>query len=173
MEKINFESLPSTNTPINAENLNKIQDNVEKAIPEIVDNLTTDDATKVLSAKQGKALNEKIEGTVVYENSSGSTGNITLTKSIESVKYIDIEYSAWEAYSTKRLYAPVGKTIIIDGMVMDTENSTKNFSTSYAITNTSLTKGNGAWFNRSYVTGEISGNNTSNKVKIHKVVAYF
>lgn len=32
MEKIIFEDLPSTNTPINAENLNKIQENVENEI---------------------------------------------------------------------------------------------------------------------------------------------
>ena len=32
MEKIIFEDLPSTNTPLNAQNLNKIQDNVENEI---------------------------------------------------------------------------------------------------------------------------------------------
>lgn len=31
MEKINFENLPSTNTPINASNLNTLQNNVENA----------------------------------------------------------------------------------------------------------------------------------------------
>lgn len=35
MEKIIFEDLPSTNTPINAENLNKIQENVENTIEEL------------------------------------------------------------------------------------------------------------------------------------------
>lgn len=35
MEKIIFEDLPSTNTPLNAENLNKIQDNVENEINSI------------------------------------------------------------------------------------------------------------------------------------------
>ena len=32
LEKIAFEDLPSTNTPINAKNLNKVQDNVETAL---------------------------------------------------------------------------------------------------------------------------------------------
>lgn len=32
MQKITFEDLPSTNTPINASNLNQIQDNVEDAM---------------------------------------------------------------------------------------------------------------------------------------------
>lgn len=36
-------------------------DEVEGEIPEIADNLTTDDSTKALSAKQGKVLKEKID----------------------------------------------------------------------------------------------------------------
>ena len=35
MQKINFENKPSTNSPINADNLNLLQDNVEDAIDEI------------------------------------------------------------------------------------------------------------------------------------------
>ena len=41
MEKIIFEDLPSTKTPLNAENLNKIQENVETAINETNTNLKT------------------------------------------------------------------------------------------------------------------------------------
>lgn len=37
MNKINFENLPSTNTPINATNLNQLQTNIENAITEVVD----------------------------------------------------------------------------------------------------------------------------------------
>lgn len=37
MEKINFENLPSTNTPINATNLNQLQTNVENAINGVVE----------------------------------------------------------------------------------------------------------------------------------------
>jgi len=35
MEKINFQDLPSTETPINASNLNKMQDNMEAGIEEV------------------------------------------------------------------------------------------------------------------------------------------
>lgn len=35
MQKINFENKPSTNSPINADNLNLLQDNVEDAIDEV------------------------------------------------------------------------------------------------------------------------------------------
>lgn len=35
MEKINFKNLPDTSTPLNAENLNQLQANVENAINEV------------------------------------------------------------------------------------------------------------------------------------------
>lgn len=40
--------------------------------PTIIDNLTTDDATKVLSAKQGKVLNDLIGDAINYINGSGN-----------------------------------------------------------------------------------------------------
>lgn len=41
MNKINFENLPSTNTPLSAENLNLLQDNVENAIPVLDSTIST------------------------------------------------------------------------------------------------------------------------------------
>lgn len=37
MQKITFENLPSTNTPLNASNLNTLQDNIETAINSVVE----------------------------------------------------------------------------------------------------------------------------------------
>lgn len=37
MQKINFQNLPNTTTPVNATNLNDLQDNVEDAIDGIID----------------------------------------------------------------------------------------------------------------------------------------
>ena len=39
MTKINFENLPSTNTPLSAENLNQMQTNIENAINEVLNKL--------------------------------------------------------------------------------------------------------------------------------------
>ena len=40
--------------------------------PTIADNLTTDDATQVLSAKQGKVLNDMIGSAITYIVGSGN-----------------------------------------------------------------------------------------------------
>ena len=58
MEKINFENLPSTNTPINASNLNQLQTNVENAIEEKQTYSTTEQ--RIGTWINGKPLYRKV-----------------------------------------------------------------------------------------------------------------
>lgn len=46
MQKINFQNLPNTTTPINATNLNDLQDNVEDEFTDLTTNGTVNNATK-------------------------------------------------------------------------------------------------------------------------------
>ena len=60
MEKIIFEDLPSTNTPLNASNLNKIQENVENNINEINNKFNYSTEEKVIGTWiDGKKLYRK------------------------------------------------------------------------------------------------------------------
>lgn len=70
MEKINFEDLPSTDTPVNADNLNSLQDNIEKAI----ENYSLEE--QVIGTWLGKPLYCKV---VTYNNAEtiGATNNTT------------------------------------------------------------------------------------------------
>lgn len=70
MQKINFQNLPSTSTPLNATNLNQMQDNIETAIntvagdiPTVVDSLTGSSTTDAPSVH---AVNEKINTITSY-----------------------------------------------------------------------------------------------------------
>lgn len=70
MEKINF---INGETPINDTNLNQMQDNMENAIPNVIDNLESTSTTEPLSAKQGKVLNEKIPAKIKELAVTGTT----------------------------------------------------------------------------------------------------
>ena len=66
MQKINFENKPSTVSPINATNLNALQDNVENAINELVSSLEFKDYTsqctfKNCTLKSGKILKKEVK----------------------------------------------------------------------------------------------------------------
>ena len=47
MEKIVFENLPSTKTPINAKNLNQLQENIENAMSSIVESGSNDNGNYI------------------------------------------------------------------------------------------------------------------------------
>jgi len=69
MRKINWENAPSTKTPLNASNLNLMQKNVEDAI----------------------------NGTVLYSNSSGASSG-TLLDNANNYDYIEIFYFSSNSY---------------------------------------------------------------------------
>ena len=87
-------------------------DNLNETIPKIADNLTTEDASKVLSAKQGKILNKKLLGTVLYEDEVGTTGDITLSDSVANYDYIEFQCKRGEfVYGSGKLSNINRKTI--------------------------------------------------------------
>ena len=64
----------SGNTPLSAENLNQMQDNIEEAIPEVIDNLTSTNTSKALSANQGKELKSYIDNIKTYSTDEKQVG---------------------------------------------------------------------------------------------------
>jgi len=84
--KTNWENLPSTNTPINATNLNKIEQGIKDNSDDI----------------------DLLKGTVLYNNASGTTGNITtLNDNINNYNYFEI--ISYVVYSGTNVYTTTGK----------------------------------------------------------------
>lgn len=73
---------------------------------DIVDNLTSNDATKVLSAKQGKALNDSIT------NVQNITSSVTITATVGTVT----EYAAYKFGRIVQLYFSGRPVAVSEGM---------------------------------------------------------
>ena len=86
-------------------------DNLNETIPKIVDNLATEDSSKSLSAKQGKVLNEKITGTVLYDSEAGTTEDITLSDNADNYDYFDFYCKRSTHIYTVRVYKPNNNTV--------------------------------------------------------------
>ena len=91
MEKIIFEDLPSTKTPLNAENLNKIQDNIENAINKINNEIISINNKSVFSTEEqiigtwfGKPLYRKNLSKTITSSTNADLG------SINDVDYINV-----------------------------------------------------------------------------------
>lgn len=81
MEKIIFQDYPSTETPLNAENLNQVQTNIENAINGIVESGSNENGEWIKWADGTMICGKKITGTVACNKAWGSlfeTGAISL-----------------------------------------------------------------------------------------------
>lgn len=101
MEKINFENLPSTNTPLSAENLNLLQTNVEDAINDNTDMLigNTPAGDMVVDSIRSKNMFDKNSATLNYRLSSSgepyADSNYVLSNFIEVKPSTEYTYSRY------------------------------------------------------------------------------
>ena len=94
MQKINFENKPSTKSPINADNLNLLQDNVEDAINEVDNKLNTSTQKHILQASLGtrgvytdSENNSNFESTLVVGDKLSAVGNkVVIGAGVSKVK---------------------------------------------------------------------------------------
>ncbi len=101
---------------------------VAEFVPEIADNLTTDDSTKALSAKQGKVLNESTTWKIVGSASGTSEINLPQTwkELVAQIRYNGVNINTHHLYNIQ--------TDNLSG------TSFGNYGTSYAIGQISKTK---------------------------------
>jgi hypothetical protein len=72
MQKIDFKNLPDTSTPINEENLNQLQTNVENAINGIIESGSNANGTWIKWADGTMECTKTVEGTTSTTTSWGS-----------------------------------------------------------------------------------------------------
>ena len=88
MDKINFVDLPSEETPINAKNLNEMQDNIENEIETAIENAIKQE----IITGQEFATNEYIDGKRVYRKriNCGALPNTTYSYIDTGMLYDDV-----------------------------------------------------------------------------------
>lgn len=120
MEKITF--INGQAPAINDYNLNKMQDNMEQAISDEIEEIKKE--------------------IVLYEDSEGTTGEITLSESIANFKYLEVFYGNGTktlSGSTKALTSANGFCL----MTQTTSNNTYWFNTAvYSMSGSKITPGN-------------------------------
>lgn len=97
----------------------------------------------------------------VYDNTSGSTGNITLDEELDSPTYIIIQFKANNVYGSVRVDNPIGNKISL--MIFDSSNSTL-YTKIVTINKTQIVV-------NSYLRAVLGVSNTSNNdISITKII---
>lgn len=145
---ITFKDLPDTSTPLNAANLNA---NFNE-LTGIIENLTP------------------VE---LYNNTSGSTTNITLSETSANYTYLEVIFGSDNVYqSTGMIYNPNGKTISLPQQSMGTVDGQI-----YLFTSNWTISGSGINFVKAankYITpsNTVAQYNTNSYVRIYRVIGY-
>ena len=103
MNRIEFKDLPSTDTPLNAETFNTLQDNIENAINE-----KQDAGDYVL-----KNEFNNIKGTILWKNSNTSSNFNSQTINLNLANYDVVEIYFSEGSSFKTEVGKIGNVYII------------------------------------------------------------
>lgn len=85
MEKINFENLPSTNTPISAKNLNQMQSIIESGSNDNGNYIKFEDGTAICCKKGTLTTDVSIEMGSLYRSATLNIGSLPIT--LKSVLY--------------------------------------------------------------------------------------
>ena len=135
-------------TPINDTNLNKMQTDLQKAITDL-------------------------KGTVLYEDSIGTTGDITLSESAANFKKLEVQYSYNNLYcSTGIIENPNGKKMSLSVGFSVTQYKVARYQYKViAINETSITTDTAGYISCSEANAtDVSS--TENKIYITKVIGY-
>ena len=154
MTKITFKN--NGQPAINDTNLNKIQDNIESDIN-----------------SKNTAVNSRIGGTVLYNNSNGIfTGTGTINDDISKYKKILVEVTGYTIYSTFVFLEPSNKKL---NCILDTETSESYYVPSsiiFKIVNKTVTILKNTTLAINSTEQALSVNNTYYKPKITKIIGY-
>lgn len=118
-------------------------------------------------------INTLITPAILYENSTGTSNNLTLTDSIDNYKYIEI-YTKQENYTNgykcEKVYEPNGKKVMINYTRYEPTSPARlqSFGISVTFSGTSGTVGDKFGF----ITGGQTYGTTGDSIKIVKVLGY-
>lgn len=180
MNKINFENLPSTNTPLSAENLNLLQDNVEDAIDNVSIELDDEVSTSSTNGVENQAITNYVNSLKpieLYYNASGSNDEITLSDSSANYDYIDIFFRQQDStFSFTRVFSPNGKHVMLMGYHTTNSGNALGISARNVdiINNKITTQATNRYMTSNIVTTSdaLSGGAKDNKIYIVKVDGY-
>lgn len=170
-----WEDYPSTETPITASNLNKIEDAIDylfvngtggggESLP-VGSEIEFDGSVSNIPAGW-----EQVEyPTVLYNNSTGSTSSITLNDSYTNYKFIEIWGISNNRYCFGKLDTSMSNSISFSAFRTTSSTPVTLYTTNCSFSNNTVTITGGSI---AFSSSDIAGTSSTNEVSIIKVIGY-
>jgi len=168
-----WENKPSTNSPVNANNMNKIEQGIYDSslgVEKIGDItlLDTTDKTSVVNAIN--ELVNKFTPVVLYNDTTGTTGNITdLSDNVSNYSYLEIFYKMTNTIQSTKISG--NRASLIVHVTDTTSHETYIQFKEVSFSGTTMTVNSSQeWENNWGSTGITAGN--TNNIKVIKILGY-
>lgn len=139
----------------------------------VVDGLNSTSATNALSANQGRILNEKIQGTILYKNINGeqASSGITLSESVNNYDFIEIYCgkSIAQGLNCAKIDLSIANTVSITNYVKLTSGEAQFITSALSVSGTSLTQISCQYLN---ISGERAHVGESTEMSVYEVIGY-
>lgn len=134
---------------------------------------TTTPTGKNVFSSTANAIGRIQRMSVLYDNSTGTTGTVTLSESAANFSYLEIAYTKnGQIYSTGKIPSPNQKKIYLQiGQWFGSANSVQMGYEACTVSGTSITRGTYYFMNTS-TGGGVSAGNATNDIAIIKVTGY-
>ena len=139
----------------------------------VIDGLSSTSTTDALSAKQGKVLNEKIQGTILYKNINGeqASSGITLGESVSNYDFIEIYCgkSIAQGLNCAKIDLSIANTVSVTNYVKLTAGEVQFITSELSVNGTSLTQISCQYLN---ISGERAHVGESTEMSVYEVIGY-
>lgn len=130
-------------------------------------NIKNTHSTSETDVYSAKYVNEKIEGTILYSDSTGTTGNVTLNDNISNYSYLEIFYVSSGYCSSKKIDLSLSNTFILNLPFIYNDKYYDRMS-KYSVANNKITFDSNLTINSNFSQVSIG----SAEVLIKKVIGY-
>ena len=138
---------------------------------DVINNLTSTSAINALSANQGKILHDKLKGTVLYNNSSGTIGTVTLSQSAGNFTYLEMFFSHGDYNNYIKINNPNKKSFIAETNYWTGSESSfggyRTMTAKYTVSDTNITTSY-----RGFVDSDGYTSEHDKSIYVYKVVGY-
>lgn len=124
-----------------------------------------------ISNSNGNILGEKI----LYDNSSGTTGTVTLSESVANFSYLELFFkdSSYGYYNNIRIYSPNGKNVVLSTSHVFSQSGTIMVSTRrIKFSETTVSNYSGTNNDYGHLNSWNNSISTDNRISITKIIGY-
>ena len=116
---------------------------------------------------------QRLEGTILYSNESGTTDDILLYDNVSNYSYIEIFYNkANMVFNSKKINNPNNKQIGLEIVFMEGNNYTQVVVQKVTFNNNKIIYGPGMWNNFIMGSSFVNSSQTEKQITITKVIGY-